>query len=122
MRHIIGFILIVILLILTISCQTTYVVSDNDDLYPSKRNRDSVIVKYRYRDRYIYTPTPTPFYNPYNWWGQSVPMWNYPYRYNRPNTIIVIPKSEPEFKYGKRPDREGNGGVAVPLNRRRGRN
>ena len=109
--------LLLLLFLILASCKTNYSVVENDDLYFSKRNRDSVVVKYRYKNRYIYTPSPTPFYNPYNSWGQSVPMWNYHYRYNRPNVVII----KPEYRIEKRPNREGNGGVSVPLNRRRGR-
>lgn len=94
------------------SCQSTSPIVDNDDMY--KQKSDTVIIKRVVR---YYYPTEN-YYNPYlgwNWWG-------YPYQYYRPNTIIVVPRSQPQFKYEKRPDRDGNGGVGVPLNRRRGRN
>lgn len=101
------------------SCVSVSQIHDNDDLYYSKQNRDSVVVKYRYRDRYIYTPDPTPFYDPYDWWWRRGPIYGNPYSpYNRPNVIII----KPEYRIEKRPSRDGNGGVSVPLNRRRGRN
>lgn len=105
-------------LILT-SCVSVSQVYDNDDLYVTKTNRDSVVVKYRYRDRYIYTPSPTPFYDPYEWWWRRGSVHgNFYSPYNRPNVVII----KPYYKTEKRPSRDGNGGVSVPLNRRRGRN
>lgn len=96
------------------SCISVSQISDNDDLYFSKENRrDSVVVRYRYR--YIYPSEPTPYYD---WWWRRGTIYSNPYiPYNRPNVIII----KPEYKIEKRPNREGNGGVSVPLNRRRGR-
>ena len=111
-------ILILFLCVLSLSCITTNRVADNDDLYFSKANRDSVV---RIRTYRYYQPLP-PYqydYNDYWFWRWNSPLYN---NWNRPNVIIIQPKQEPAFKYEKRPDREGNGGVAVPLPRRRGRN
>lgn len=115
MKYLIGIILIVLLLLEMTACVQTQILTDTDDMY--KQTSDTAIIKRPKRspkpNRVYYTPD-------YGWYGWAYSN-GYPYQYYRPTTIIVIPKSEPQFKYGKRPDREGNGGVGVPLNRRRGR-
>ena len=111
-------VLFISIAVLSFSCVTTKQVADNDDLYFSKRNRDSVV---RVRNYRYYQPV-SPYqydYNDYWFWRWNSPLYN---NWNRPNVIIIQPKQEPAFRYEKRPDREGNGGVAVPLPRRRGRN
>jgi len=108
-------ILILLLFILSISCVTTNHIVDNDDLYFSEGNRNSTAVRPNYR--YI-QPSPN-YYDDYWFWRWNSPFYN---NWQRPNVIIVQPKPEPRLRYDKRPDREGNGGIAVPLPRRRGRN
>lgn len=115
MKYLITIAVLIMIIIILVSCGSSTNLVDNDDLYIQKR--DTIITKRivkRYALNYNYY---TPNYGWYGW-GHS---YGYPYQYYRPTTIIVVPKSEPEFKYGKRPDREGNGGVGVPLGRRRGR-
>lgn len=107
---------IIILSVILWGCVTEkVVVVDNDDLYVQRRNQ-APIVERRYR---YYQPTPSIPYAYNDWWWR----WNTPlYRpYQRPNVIIIQPKPEAPKQYQKRPDREGNGGVAIPLERRRGR-
>jgi hypothetical protein len=110
-------ILILFLCVLSLSCITTNRVVDNDDLYFNSKTRDTIQTKRVIRNtrwnHVYYTPN-------YGWYGMGY-SYGYPYNWYRPQVIIVQPKPEPTFKYGKRPDREGNGGVGVPLNRRRGR-
>jgi hypothetical protein len=95
-------------------------VADGDDLYGGRRDSTKRIRTYTY---YRNVPSPTPYYGGYdNWWWR----WNSPFytpynSYQRPNVIIVQPKPEAPKQYQKRPDREGNGGVAIPLEKRRGR-
>lgn len=98
------------------SCVSPNVVVEYDDMYFQKYNRENY-VPFRRAPRYFYQ---TPYYgwNPYNRF--DVPFYHSPLY--QPQTIIVIPKTETP-NYGKRPDRNnGNGGVNIPLNRRRGIN
>lgn len=115
MKYIIGVILIILLLLEMSACAQMQTLADTDDMY--KQTSDTIIVK-----RIRRSPKPNRVYytSDYGWYGWAYSN-GYPYQYYRPNVIIVTPKSEPEFKYGKRPDREGNGGVGVPIGRRRGR-
>jgi hypothetical protein len=118
MRNILSILLVLILLaLISASCKSSSVVVENDDMYFQKHNRENYI-PYRRVPRYYDTPY-YGWYNPYTW--------NAPFYHNhsplyQPRTIIVIPKAE-THSYGKRPDRSsGNGGVNIPLNRKRGRN
>jgi hypothetical protein len=106
--------LILILLIMS-SCVSVRDVSDGDDLYFSSHPHDTIISKrvihYPKWNRTYYTPS-------YGWYGMGYD-YGYPYNWYRPKVIIVQPKPDQDFRYGKRPDRDGNGGIRIPI--RRGR-
>jgi hypothetical protein len=111
------FIILSLSLITIISCGTSTTLVDTDDMYKQNIKRDTIVTKRvvrRVREYHDY------YTANYGWYGRNY-LYGYPYQYYRPATVIVVPKSEPQFKYGKRPDREGNGGVGVSINRRRGR-
>jgi hypothetical protein len=109
--------LFILIAVLSHACISVTNITDTDDLYFSSHANDTIISK-----RVVRSPKwNTTYYTPnYGWYGMGY-NYGYPYNWYRPQVIIVQPKPEPDFRYGKRPDREGNSGVAVPLNRRRGR-
>lgn len=117
MKYLITIAVLIMIVIILVSCSSSTTLVDTDDMYKQDIKRDTIITKRVVRRIRPYHDYYTPNYG---WYGLGY-TYGYPYQYYRPNTIIVVPKPEPQFKYGKRPDREGNGGVGVPLGRRRGR-
>lgn len=119
MKYLITIAVLIMIVIILVSCGSSTTLVDTDDMYKQDIKRDTIITKRvvrRIRPYYEYYTPNYRWYNPYTW---NPPFYHAPFY--QPRTIIVIPKTETP-NYGKRPDRSGgNGGVNIPLNRRRGR-
>jgi hypothetical protein len=106
------YILIFFILILQ-SCTVTNFVTDTDDLYDNRDNRDSTRIRYMRNKINYYTPN-------YGWYGYGY-AYGYHHEIYRSRPIIILPNETPNINYGKRPTRERQNQQTPSLNRR-GRN
>lgn len=100
--------IIFILILSFFSCSPYIVSTDTDDLYYNNRVRP-LYPNYRYSPFFYDNWYP---FNDFYGFG-----FRYPNYYRSPQTIIIVPKSDDNKNYGKRPDRETvKPSVPRPLN------